>query len=172
METTKNELTNDQKNFFNRLSSYLDTKLFYYGSVQRPDYMSGQSDIDVDIFTDNEISTIAKLQNYLHIDKVKFKKVIWKVRHNNKLITGYKVNYKTSFLTAEVAIYNEKYKNYILEEHNSKLVLPFYSTIILNLIKIFHYNLKVLPGVYYTFLKKKILNYSVGIITDDEFIVL
>lgn len=172
MENTKNKLTHEQSNFFNELSNYLDTKLFYYGSVQRPDYIPGKSDIDVDIFTDNESSTISKLQHFLHIDKKKFKRVLWKMRQNKKLTTGHKINYNNSFLKAEFAIYNEKYKPYILEEHNSKSSLPFYSTWLLNLLKILHYQVGILPNSYYTFLKRKVLNYSVGVITDDEFVVL
>ena len=172
MENTRNKLTPEQSNFFNELSNYLDTKLFYYGSVQRPDYIPGKSDIDVDIFTDNESSTISKLQHFLHIDKTKIKRVLWKMRKNKKLTTGHKINYKNSILIAEFAIYNEKYKPYILEEHNSKVSLPFYSTWILNLLKILHYQLQLLPNSYYIFLKRKVLNYSLGIMTDDEFVVL
>jgi len=172
MESTKNQLTPDQKKFFNELTNYLDTKLFYYGSVQRPDYFPGKSDIDVDIFCENESSTISKLQHFLHANKKNFKKVYWKMRKNKKLITGYKINYKNSFLKAEFAIYNEKYKQYILEEHNSKVILPFYATWFLNILKVLFYQLRILPNSYYIFFKKKILNYSLGIMADDEFVVL
>ena len=134
MENTKNKLSLEQSNFFNELSNYLDTKLFYYGSIQRPDYISGKSDIDVDIFTDNETSTISKLQHFLHIDNKSIKKVLWKMRKNKKLTTGHKINYNNSFLKAEFSIYNEKYKPYILEEHNSKVILPFYRYLSQNII--------------------------------------
>ena len=60
METTKNKLPEDVQLFLNNLKQYLDKPIYFYGSIQRPDYMSG-SDLDVDIFTDNEISTIEKL---------------------------------------------------------------------------------------------------------------
>ena len=50
METTKNDLPPNTKKFFYNLSEYLDTKLLYYGSVQRSDYVPGKSDIDVIIF--------------------------------------------------------------------------------------------------------------------------
>ena len=52
METTKNKLSPETKQFFDKLSSYLDTKLYFYGSVQRDDYFDGKSDIDVDILED------------------------------------------------------------------------------------------------------------------------
>ena len=74
METTKNDLPSDTKKFFYNLSDYLDTKLLYYGSVQRSDYVPGKSDIDVDIFTDNADSLKSKLQHFLHLKKNSFKK--------------------------------------------------------------------------------------------------
>ena len=69
METTKNVLPENVKFFFNNLSDVLDTKLLFFGSVQRDDYFPGKSDIDVAIFTDNVKSTISKLQHYLHLNK-------------------------------------------------------------------------------------------------------
>lgn len=66
---TKNKLPDSTTNFLNNLSEYLQTPLYFYGSIQRYDYFPGKSDIDIDIFTDNEKSTISKLSNYLQIDK-------------------------------------------------------------------------------------------------------
>ena len=65
METTKNDLPVNVKKFFYNLSEYLDTKMLYFGSVQRSDYVPGKSDIDIDIFTDNENSIITKMQHFL-----------------------------------------------------------------------------------------------------------
>ena len=79
METTRNELPPYAKEFFYKLSNYLDTKIYFYGSVQRPDYFPASSDIDVDIFTDNESSTISKLQYFLGVEKFKFKKFLYKL---------------------------------------------------------------------------------------------
>ena len=125
METPKNKLTPKEKQFLDGLSEYLDTKLFYYGSIQRDDYIPGKSDIDVNIFTDNESSTISKLQHYLHVRKKDFQKIVWKVYNANKVVTGYKIKYQNSFIKLEASIYNEKYKFIILKDHNSQLDLPF-----------------------------------------------
>ena len=70
METTKNKLPTNVKNFFYNLSEYLDTPFLYFGSVQRSDYVPGKSDIDVDVFTDNEYSLMAKMQHYLHVSNM------------------------------------------------------------------------------------------------------
>ena len=65
--------------------------MLYYGSIQRSDYVPGKSDIDVDIFTDNEYSLMSKMQHYLHLSKSKFKKVVYII--DNKTTNGYKVKY-------------------------------------------------------------------------------
>jgi predicted nucleotidyltransferase len=89
MNEINNELPTDIKNFFNRLKNYLDTDLYFYGSVTRSDYVPGKSDIDVAIFTDNEYSTMSKLQHFLHVKRSDFDKVVWKL--NSKMIYGYKI---------------------------------------------------------------------------------
>ena len=44
-ETTLNPLTPYQENFFKKLSIALDTKIYYYGSVQRFDYFPGYNNV-------------------------------------------------------------------------------------------------------------------------------
>ena len=67
METTKNKMPEYNNIFFEKLKNYLDTKLYFFGSVQRPDYFQKGSDIDVAIFTDNIKSTVTKLQSFLNV---------------------------------------------------------------------------------------------------------
>ena len=78
METTKNKLTSEQMKFFKKLSNYLDTKLYYYGSIQRNDYLFGTSDIDVCIFTNNNTETKYKLVSFLGLKKKEYKKIVLK----------------------------------------------------------------------------------------------
>jgi len=175
METTKNALPDHIKLFFKELSEYLNTKLLYFGSVQRGDYFPGTSDIDVDVFTDNESSVMVKMQHYLHIKKSKFKKFVWKLNHNNTLAYGHKFMYKNvepgREFSVEFSIYNEKYKKGVLHEHLKKTVLPFYATWILIILKVLHYNLYILPEKQFKYLKKKVLTLAIGL-PDDEFVVL
>ena len=78
METTKNELPQYAKQFFTKIGIYLDTPIYYFGSVQRDDYFPGLSDIDVAIFTDNNIkSLIIKLQTFLSKDYNEFKSFVF-----------------------------------------------------------------------------------------------
>jgi predicted nucleotidyltransferase len=69
METTKNKLSPYATTFFNKLGNYLDTKLYFYGSIQRDDYFTNDSDLDVAIFTDNTSSMLSKMINYFNIKK-------------------------------------------------------------------------------------------------------
>jgi hypothetical protein len=172
METTKNKLSVKAQTFFNNLSEYLDIKLLYFGSIQRLDYFPGKSDIDVDVFTENEHSTILKMQQFLKKQKTDFKKVVWRLRYNRRMVYGHKVTYKdpNDDFTAEFSIYNDKFKEDILVEHLYKTVLPFYVTLLLLFLKTLHYNLGIISTDIFIYLKKKMLSVCLGM-PDDEFIV-
>jgi hypothetical protein len=163
METTKNEMPQYAKEFFFKLGMYLDMPIYYFGSVQRSDYFPTSSDIDVDLFSDNESSIIIKLQNFLGLEKYKFKKFVYKLHKTQKIVYGHKVKYEdpsNNFFT-EMSIYNEKYKDDVLLEHNSKAILPFYVTILLIILKFIYYKLQILPEETYSYFKKIIMNYMV-----------
>lgn len=173
METTKNKLTHQEEIFFNKLSNYLDTKLYFFGSIQRDDYLPKSSDIDVDIFTENENSTITKMMNFLNLERKQFKKFVWKLNNSNKLAHGYKIMYKSpeKNFSAEFSIYNEKYKNNILYEHNDKRVIPFYATFLLIILKFLFYTLHIIPSDWYIKSKKFILS-TMLFKKDDHFVVI
>ena len=173
METTTNKMSPYATQFFNKLSKYLDTQLYYYGSIQRADYFPEYSDIDVDIFTDTESGTISKLQHFLGVPKRDFRKFVYKLHKTGEMVYGHKVKYAdiTNKFAIEISIYNEKYKDNVLYEHNSKLVLPFYVTILLIILKTFYYRLGILPEPVYDYLKNIIMNYLVEG-TDVEFVVI
>jgi predicted nucleotidyltransferase len=160
METTKNEMPPYAKYFFNKLSIYLDNKMYYFGSIQRNDYFPKSSDIDVDLFTDNETSTIIKLQNFLGIKRDEFKKFVYKLHKSNKLVHGYKVKYKDEInkFSTEISIYNEKNKEDVLLEHNSKVHLPCYISVMLIVLKYFYYDLQFLSKDVYKSLKKFVID--------------
>ena len=172
METTKNELPKNVRDFFYHLSDYLDTKFLYFGSVQRSDYIPGKSDIDVDVFTENEYSLMTKMQHYLHVSKRDFKKIVWII--DDIPTYGYKLKYenKKENIIAEFSIYNEKFKEQILKEHNSKHVLPFYITIMLFVLKFFYYQLPLLDTKTFNKMKRFIFNTILVPQHDTKFLVL
>ena len=61
MDKVERKLTTNEIIFFNNLSAYINTPIYFYGSIRRGDYLQGYSDIDTAIFTDNESSTIYPL---------------------------------------------------------------------------------------------------------------
>ena len=173
METTRNKLPEKVEVFFKDLSDYLDTKILYYGSVQRADYFEGLSDIDVDIFTDNTNSIMNKLQHFLNVSRNQFKKIVWRLNYNNQVVYGNKIFYKSpsNNFQVEFSIYDEKYKEGVLKEHLKKTVLPFYAIWMLTTIKFLHYQLHLLDRNNFTYLKKKIMTFGIGL-PDDDFVVL
>ena len=173
METTKNIISEHNKIFFEKIKNYLDTKIYFFGSIQRDDYFPKTSDIDIALFTDNIKSTITKLQTFLNVDKSEFKSFVWRLNYDNSLVKGYKILYKEpeNELAVEISIYDEKYKHGILEEHNGKKDLPFYATYALIIIKYLFYTLNMLPKEWFVYFKNLILTKLV-FIKEDDFVVL
>jgi len=172
METTKNEMPEYAKHFFNKLSNYLDTKLYFYGSIQRNDYFPKSSDIDVDLFTDNINSTISKLQHFFNVKRDEFKKIFYRLRESKKVVHGYKFKYKeeSKFFSTEISIYDEKYKDAILQEHSSRIMMPEYLSWLLIILKYIYYNIGIIPKTYYYYLKNKIIDSVDG--KDATFVVI
>ena len=171
MEHTYNKLPESAQIFLTQLSDYIGITLLYFGSVQRNDYFEGHSDIDIDVFTENEQSTLTKMQQFMKIPSSKFKKVAWRLNHNKRMVYGYKIMYedpKKQF-DIEFSIYNNKFKEDILVEHLKKTILPWYCTFFLIVLKTMHYKLGLLPKDAFSYLKKKVLTFCIGT-DDDEFI--
>jgi hypothetical protein len=174
LETTKNKMPKKARIFFDKLQNYLDTKVYYYGSIQRFDYLPECSDIDAAIFTDNFESTILKLQNFLNVKKKdSFKKFIIKLDAFNNIAFGYKIKYedKDDVFTAEIAIYNVKDKKKALEEQITKCDIPNYVSFLLYILKNLYYRFHVLPFNVFFSLKKFCLNELVNG-KDSEYIIL
>jgi hypothetical protein len=174
METTYNKLTPNAEAFFASLKNYLDLPLYYFGSIQRPDYFFGGSDIDVDIFTPHPKSTIIQLSNFLHTSPDEFKRMVWKVGGPTGVVAhGHKFMYKdpARSLIVEFSIYDEKYKAAVLAEHRYKMTLPFYVTFLLIFLKMFYYGLGLLPDQLYTVLKRLILNTMVNA-EEEHFVIV
>ena len=195
METIRNKISPRTQHFFNSLSNYLDTKLYYFGSVQRADYFPQGSDIDVDIFTDNEQATMIQMQHFLQrwtmksptqmgnkaiertkgvkVSKKDFKRFVWRLNENDRIVYGHKIMYKDpeGEFAAEFSIYNTKVKDWILDEHRLKTFLPFYATGVLFILKFLFYTMGVIPASLYTYIKKFTLSTFIGL-KYDEFVVI
>ncbi len=159
MNTIRNDLPQKTKDFFKKMENYLDTQLVFYGSVIRSDYVPGKSDIDVAVFTDNENSIMSKLQHFLHVKRSEFDKVVWKL--DGKMIYGYKI--KILEQNAEIAIYNNDFKDILIEELNKPIInKTFLTTTLLLLLKLFYYQLPLIPTDLYLKCKRYVLNDMMG----------
>jgi len=171
METTKNKLTKSEEEFFNGLSEYINEKIYFYGSIQRDDYIIGKSDIDIDIFSDNEKSTLNKIQHYLQIDKSKIKKTIWNLKYSKNIVYGLKIKYDHNNVKAEIALYNSKYKKNILDYHNNHVNMNLFWITLLNILKFFYYKMHFIPEPVYANTKRFIYDKATGY-EGDKFIIL
>lgn len=157
MNKMRDDFPEDFKIFFKRLENYLDTELYFYGSVNRNDYVHGKSDIDVSVFTDNEYSIMNKLQHYLHVSRNAFDKVVWKL--NGKMIYGYKIKCEKYIdVKCEIAIYNNDFKQTILKEIAQYNSVPLYISILLFILKTIYYTFSLISSKNYTTYKRIIFN--------------
>jgi hypothetical protein len=157
MNTIRNDLPPEIKKFFINLQNYIDTPLYFYGSVTRADYIPGKSDVDVAIFTDNEYSMLSKLQHYLHIKRNSFDKIIHKM--HGKIIYGYKIKCKKyTGIDCEISIYNDEFKDIIIKDKTTNNEMPFYIYILLTILKTFHYTIPLIPEKTYSEYKMLLFN--------------
>ena len=124
METTRNSLSEYAKICFNNLKNIINLPLYYYGSIQRIDYVENESDIDVSIYTDNVNHVKYAVQTFFGIENKKVKHIVMQV--GDKLIHGYKlvVKNKPQRFRAEISIFDKKYESIVRNEHLRKMHLP------------------------------------------------
>jgi predicted nucleotidyltransferase len=164
MNIIRKDLPYDVQKYFKNMQNYLDTDLYFYGSIARDDYIPGKSDIDIAIFTDNENSIMTKLQHYLHVKRNAFDKVVWKL--NGNMIYGYKIKCKDVedkrlpkyVEKCEIAIYNNEFKNILLDDMNKGSVLPVHISVLLRILKMFHYTIPLIPLPTYVVLKRYVFD--------------
>ncbi len=161
MNFTNNRLSNKSNNILHGVEQYLDKPIFMYGSVQRYDYVLNRSDIDVDIFTDNETQTSVRLQHYLNIPKNRVSRIILKIDDSDTVITGTKMTYvaqNSESGSIEFMIFDCKYKTEVLNFHLSKCVIPMFATVILVILKFAYYRMRIIPIDYFKNIKNYVMN--------------
>jgi predicted nucleotidyltransferase len=161
MEDIKDRLGDYRYNYFANLQKYLDTELYFYGSIKRSDYFQNASDIDVTIITDNVNSILSKLQNYLNIKKSEIKKIYQKFYEKSKaIVVGYKIKYedKERNFSYDILIYDEKYRYIVMENLNRINNLPTYMIVILVFVKLLYYTLGIISKDMYLYLKNGIFH--------------
>ena len=158
MDLINKRLTTNQKIFFDNFSQYMNQPLYFYGSIKRSDFIPGKSDIDIDMFTDNESSSILLICNYLNIKRSDIKKIVYKI--GSTVVYGYKTKYNDTLndIDVEISIYNNRHKSIVLQDHNKCDLLPFYIMFILYIIKFMFYNLNLISKKTYKRCKRFLIN--------------
>ena len=157
MKRIRPDLPKNVKDFLYKLNDYLDTDLYFYGSINRPDYHHGKSDIDIAIFSDNMNSTISKLQHILHVKTDDFDKVKWNL--NGYDINGYKIKCgKFIDIKCEIAIYDINFKNIVLNDLKNYNLVPWYIQSSLYILKTLHYTIPILSNKTYLQYKVYLFN--------------
>jgi predicted nucleotidyltransferase len=171
MNVIRDDFPPKLKKFFVNLENYLDTDLYFYGSVNRSDYVHGKSDIDIAIFTDNENSIMSKLQHYLHTPKKAFSKIVRKLK--GTIIYGYKIKCeKYVDSNCEISIYNNDFKDIVLQDIRSGMVIPYHLAILVFILKTLYYTIPILTKKTYTNYKNYIFNKLIKDKGDNVFFVI
>jgi predicted nucleotidyltransferase len=156
MEDIKDRLGEYKYNFFTNLQNYLETELYFYGSIKRVDYISNASDVDILVITDNVKSMLSKIQTYLNINKDKTKKIFQQHSVYDKgMITGYKIKYEIdeNGIEFDLLVYDDKFRKAVLQNVYDINNLPFYVITILYILKILYYKLHFISKKIYNDLK-------------------
>ena len=160
IEQIKDKLSDYDYKFLTNLQRYIDTELIFFGSIQRCDFFMGKSDIDIAIITDNVESVKKKLQNYLNIGKSKIKRSMQRISTTENVIYGYKINYddEVNHLYLEIIIYDEQYRNIIMNNIERTTNLPLFITVIYLILKFLTYYIPVLSSDCLKYCKNIVLN--------------
>ncbi len=159
----RSRLTESQTRFFDELKTVCDITPHFYGSILRPDYMAGRSDVDVDLFTDNERSTVAKLSAWLQLKRSDWHRAVYKIRH--RVVTGWKTKYQNEDrgVDVELSVYDNRIRSHVEWDHALCEHLPPHITVALVVLKFFYYVLGVVPIWVYRRAKQFLMN------ANDEF---
>jgi predicted nucleotidyltransferase len=146
--------------FLKNIQHYVNTDLYFYGSVTRLDYFPGKSDIDMIIITDNVDSVVKQLQNHLNVNRDAIEKTINYMDDAKSISYAYKINYSNldEKISLEIFVYDEKYKEKLIRNMEKKDNLPFYVVAILYIIKFITYEIQILNDEQFKYIKNMFMN--------------
>ena len=154
MEDIKDRLGEYKYNYFTNLQNYLETELYFFGSIKRVDYITNSSDIDIIVITDNVKSMLSKIQTYLNVSKDKTQKIFQQYSvYDKEVVTGYKIKYNENNIEFDLLVYDDKYRKVVLQNIYDINNLPLYMITILYILKILYYKLHLISRRIYNNLK-------------------
>ena len=162
------KLTTPQIDFLEEIQSYIGCQFYYYGSIDRVDYLPGKSDIDIDIFTRNLYSTLFKLRHFLLIPEHEIKSIKWRtIRPIAATFNCHKIKFNNGIVKLELNIYDEQYKKTLLEVRDLKRQIPPFVLMLLYIIKYLYYNTNLISTVQIAAFKKIVMDQLLNM--EDEY---
>jgi hypothetical protein len=143
------------------LESYLETRLYFYGSVQRNDFIQNNSDIDIDVFTEDKENMALNAYAFLSMSGIVSEtKCLYMLQKNSIIVEGIKINYKhfTKPIQIELSIYNVQDQPNINNYHTSKINIPLHIRTPLYILKYAYYNWYIIPKWMFKACKELLIN--------------
>lgn len=147
------KFSENTQHFLKNLENSTNHEIYYFGSSRRIDYIHG-CDIDIAMFTDNTASLIYQIIGILNIGN-DFKRIVHTRNHN--VIDGYKLIYKKNDIDIELVIYDNKFKNIMLDFYEESANIPLIVSVILLMLKYMR-NFNILSKKIYYKIKIFLIN--------------
>lgn len=151
------------KNFLTQLEDYVDVPLSYFGSIVRPDFIPGKSDIDAALFTDNTSSTMERLSGYLGVPRSEI--IPFGIIAGGKSIFGNKIKYNFIYgkqlqrqQQLEFLVYDKKQQHAVMTENKKRFTLPLFISVLFACLKFLYYRLHIISPYTYNSLKRYLIN--------------
>lgn len=166
MQHTRHALTDRQSHFFRQLQMRTQCVPYFYGSIQRADYIAGDSDIDLSLFAANPEACVSALALWLGIPKTEIHPFVWRV-DRGAVVHGYKYAHRDTHdphapWSCDICIYSRRDRPILLEEYREKMHLPWWTIGALVLLKLLHYWIGIVGLDTYKWWKKRITSLGCG----------
>lgn len=151
-----NQLTPIAAEFCNKIRVATSLPIYFYGSIQRLDYIQDHSDVDVFMFSPNVDETVQTIRYLMNNQSFKLKKVVYNAPHTSSFIYGYKIKNKAANM--EMSIFPLSYQSIILTENEKKTNLPLFVVYLLMILKYMYYRMGILSSSLFKTIKNYLLN--------------
>ena len=112
IEKIKHNLKKKEYNYFLHLQNEIELPLFFIGSITRSDFFPDNSDVDIEVFSNNITSTKLKVENIFNNGKIeKDKYIVFKI--NGIPFSGckYHVSNERDNIRFDFTIYKKECQN-------------------------------------------------------------
>lgn len=171
MEVPKNKLPEKIKSIIEKLKNYINEPIYFFGSINRIDFIPYNSDIDAAIFTNNIKNVTLQIENFFDKTNIETKKTI--VKMQNRIIKGIKIKYKNEDknIKIELVINDIKYKNILMNHYiQQSSNVPYLICFVLLIVKYLKMFYIIPKSIYYNikyFLFNNIVKMDSSIIVFD-----